>query len=161
MLLRFGGPIASAWPAELSYRGRTNEGLTKICRATSNLDRAFIVPTGSMFDAAAMSTSPLPRGSGSPPVSNARSGLAEVTVVTSAGCHLCEEALEELAHRGDELTVTVAAADTERGRQLVQRHLPVMFPLVLVDGVFLSTGRLPRRKLDKVLADRARRAVSG
>lgn len=113
-----------------------------------------------MFDAADMSTSPLHPWSGGSSVSGAGSSPADVTVVTSSGCHLCEEALEELAHRADELIVTVATADTALGRQLVQRHLPVMFPLVLVDGVFFSTGRLPRRKLDKVLADRARRAVS-
>lgn len=90
----------------------------------------------------------------------ARSGPAVVTVVTSVGCHLCEDALEELARRADELTVTVVPADTALGRQLVQRHRPVMFPLVLVDGAFFSTGRLPMRKLDRVLADRAPRAVS-
>ena len=90
----------------------------------------------------------------------ARSGPAVVTVVTSVGCHLCEDAIEELARRADELTVTVVPADAARGRQLVQRHRPVVFPLVLVDGAFFSTGRLPRRKLDRVLADRARRAVS-
>ncbi len=85
---------------------------------------------------------------------------AEVTVVTSQACHLCEDALEELAHRTDELTVTVVPADTRAGRDLVQRHRPVMFPLVLVDGAFLSSGRLPRRKLDNVLAARAGGAVS-
>jgi hypothetical protein len=152
--------MTSAWSPELFERGRTGEGLTKFCRATSNLDQAFIVPTESMFDAAEMSTSPLCPRSGGSSVSSAPSSPAVVTVVTSSGCHLCEEALEELAHRADELTVTVAPADTDRGRELVQGHLPVMFPLVLVDGVFFSTGRLPRRKLDKVLADRARRAVS-
>jgi hypothetical protein len=86
--------------------------------------------------------------------------LAEVTVVTSHACHLCEDAVAELGLRADELTLTVVPADTPLGRELVQRHRPVMFPLVLVDGAFLSSGRLPRRKLDKVLSSRARRAVT-
>ncbi len=86
--------------------------------------------------------------------------LPEVTIVTSDACHLCEDALEELARRADELTVTVVPADTPLGRELVQWHLPSMFPLVLFDGLFLSSGRLPRRKLDKVLDAWARRAVS-
>ncbi len=81
---------------------------------------------------------------------------AEVTVVTSPACHLCEDALEALSRRGGEVRVTVVRADTPLGRQLVQWHLPPMFPLVLVDGLFLSAGRLPRRKLEKVLAIRAR-----
>ena len=113
-----------------------------------------------MFDAAAMTTSQVRPRSGGSTVPTARAGPAEVTVVTSVGCHLCEDALEELARHADELTVTVAPADTALGKQLVQRHRPLMFPVVLVDGVFFSTGRLPRRKLEMVLADRARRAGS-
>jgi hypothetical protein len=35
-----------------------------------------------------------------------------------------------------------------------------MFPLVLFDGLFLSSGRLPRRKLDKVLDAWALREVT-
>ncbi len=99
-------------------------------------------------------------GAASRPGSGPRPASAEVTVVTSPACHLCEDALEELAQRADGLTVTVVPADTSAGRDLVQRHRPVMFPLVLVDGAFLSSGRLPRRKLDKVLAARPRGAVS-
>ncbi|MDN5796550.1 MAG: glutaredoxin [Intrasporangium sp.] len=93
-------------------------------------------------------------------VSKAPPAPVDVTVVTSQACHLCEDALEELAHRTDELTATVVPADTPLGRQLVQRHRPGMFPLVLVDGLFFSSGRLPRRKLDQVLAARARGSVS-
>ncbi|AXG15456.1 glutaredoxin [Intrasporangium calvum] len=85
---------------------------------------------------------------------------ADVTIVTSAACHLCEDAVTELAGRRHELTLTVIAADTPDGLELVQRHRPVMFPLVLIDGAFLSSGRLPRRKLDKTLAARTRQAVS-
>lgn len=107
-----------------------------------------------------MSTASLRPRPDSASASNARLAPADVTVVTSHACHLCEDALEELAHRANELKVTVVPADTQLGRELVQWYLPVMFPLVLVDGAFLSSGRLPRRKLDKVLTARARRAVS-
>jgi hypothetical protein len=86
--------------------------------------------------------------------------LPEVTIVTSQACHLCEDALEELAGRADQLTLTVVPADTPAGRELVQWHLPTMFPLVLFDGLFLSSGRLPRRKLDKVLDAWALREVT-
>ena len=86
--------------------------------------------------------------------------LADVTIVTSAACHLCEDAVQELSGRSHELTLTVIAAETPCGLELVQRHRPVMFPLVLVDGVFLSSGRLPRRKLERTLTARARHAVS-
>jgi len=86
--------------------------------------------------------------------------LAEVTIVTSHACHLCEDAIAELTGRAHELTLTVVGADTPAGLELVQRHRPVMFPLVLVDGRFLSSGRLPRRKLEKAIAARAQRGVS-
>ena len=107
-----------------------------------------------------MTTASLRPGPQNPSTPGPLDALAEVTIVTSDACHLCEDALEELARRADELTVTVVPADTPLGRELVQWHLPTMFPLVLVDGMFLSSGRLPRRKLDKVLAARVRPAVS-
>ena len=107
-----------------------------------------------------MTTAPLRPRPQNPSAPARLDALPEVTIVTSDACHLCEDALEELARRADELTVTVVPADTPLGRELVQWHLPTMFPLVLVDGLFFSSGRLPRRKLDKALAARTRRAVS-
>ncbi len=85
--------------------------------------------------------------------------LPLVTVVTSDASHLCEDALAELGPRPEELSPIVVPASTPVGQELVRVHRPIMFPLVLVDGAFLSSGRLPRRKLDKVLASRGRRAV--
>jgi hypothetical protein len=87
-------------------------------------------------------------------------GLAEVTIVTSQACHLCEDAVADLTGRAGQIRLTVVPADLPAGLELVQRHRPVMFPLTLVDGAFFSSGRLPRRKLDKILAARARRVVS-
>lgn len=110
-----------------------------------------------------MSTAPLRPLSDSTSVFKASGGPADVTVVTvvtSQACHLCEDAVAEMNSRADDLRLAIVPADTPAGRDLVQLHRPVMFPLVLVDGMFLSSGRLPRRKLDKVLAARVRRAVS-
>jgi hypothetical protein len=89
-----------------------------------------------------------------PAASPGRREPVDVTVVTAQHCLLCEDALEELGRRHGEISLGVFPMDTPTGQELVRRHRPVMFPLVLVDGAFLSSGRLPRRKLDKVLAAR-------
>ncbi len=44
-------------------------------------------------------------------------------------------------------------------RRWSRRTGPGMFPLVLVDGAFFSVGRLPRKKLRKLLVARAVVAV--
>ena len=85
---------------------------------------------------------------------------ARVTAVTAPACHFCDDAqaaLAELAHAYP-LTLRLVAADSSDGQALLHAHHAGMFPLVLVDGVFFSAGRLPRRKLARLLADRADRA---
>lgn len=74
-------------------------------------------------------------------------------------CHLCEDADEVLLELGPSYALVVEHVDSrsERGQALVRTHRPAMNPLVLVDGAFFSSGRLPRRKLTALL-DR-RRAV--
>ncbi|HET8660866.1 MAG TPA: hypothetical protein VFM55_17920 [Micromonosporaceae bacterium] len=86
--------------------------------------------------------------------------VATVTLVHGPACHLCLDAQAALAELGRELPIRVdlVAAGSDAGRALVGAHRPAMFPLVLVDGVFLSAGRLPRGKLRARLA--ARRVVS-
>ncbi len=81
--------------------------------------------------------------------------------MSAPACHLCLDAELELVRRAAHgaLTVQVVAADSPAGQTLVAAHRPPMFPLVLVDGVLLSAGRLSRGKLDKALARRAARAV--
>ena len=76
------------------------------------------------------------------------------TLVTSPACHLCEDAHAELLDRValGQLSLDVVTAESDRGRALVEQHRPGLFPLVLLDGAFFSAGRLPRRKLDAVLA---------
>ena len=79
-----------------------------------------------------------------------------ITVVHARACHYCDDAdqaLVALAHEYP-LVIERIAADEPLGRTLVFEHRAPMFPLVLVDGVFFSFGRLPRKKLRKLLDSR-------
>ena len=81
-------------------------------------------------------------------------GLPHVTLVTSPGCHFCEDAhgaLADLAGEGRVVLRTVEAEAPE-GQALISTHRPGLFPLVLLGGTFFSAGRLPRRKLAKALS---------
>ena len=77
-----------------------------------------------------------------------------VTVVHAPGCHFCDDAQDALAELALEhpLDVELVDAGSPLGVRLVGEHRAGMFPLVLLDGAFFSTGRLPRRKLRAVLA---------
>lgn len=80
-----------------------------------------------------------------------------VTVVHTTACHFCEDAEAALAELAGEFPLAVELVDgaDPRGAALVREHRAGMFPLVLVDGAFFSSGRLPRRKLRKLLTVRA------
>lgn len=52
------------------------------------------------------------------------------------------------------VTVELVDAAGPRGRALVEQHHVDAFPLVLVDGSFFSTGRLPRGRLMRLLQAR-------
>ncbi|WP_199421605.1 glutaredoxin [Actinotalea solisilvae] len=80
-----------------------------------------------------------------------------VTVVHAPACHFCDDATRTLAELGETwpLAVRVVELESAEGAQLVMRHRPAMNPLVLVEGEYFSSGRLPRRKLAKLLAARA------
>ena len=86
-----------------------------------------------------------------------------VTVVEAPACHLCEDAKSALAVLAATypLTVNVVSILEEPGRSLMQAHRAPMSPLVLLDGVYFSSGRLPRRKLEKRLAKTAGGANNG
>ena len=79
-----------------------------------------------------------------------------VTVVHTVACHFCEDAEAALAELAGEFPLAVELVDAAgpRGAALIREHGAGMFPLVLVDGAFFSVGRLPRRKLRKVLTAR-------
>ncbi|RYZ64644.1 MAG: glutaredoxin [Proteobacteria bacterium] len=88
-----------------------------------------------------------------------------VTLVHAPACHFCEDAEQALGELGERYTIEVRAVDIDspEGRSLVATHRPAMNPLVLVDGAYFSSGRLPRKKLAKALEQRdaeARAAVA-
>ena len=80
----------------------------------------------------------------------------QVTVVDSESCHFCGHAHQVLEELALAYPLSVRAFDVrgDEGGQLMRRHRAAMSPLVLVDGVFFSQGRLPRRKLTKLLTQR-------
>lgn len=79
---------------------------------------------------------------------------AQVTMVITAACHFCDDAQAALAElaRAYPLEVRLVDAESFDGQALIARYAAGMFPLVLVDGAFFSAGRLPRRKLARLLA---------
>lgn len=81
---------------------------------------------------------------------------ARVIVVEAPACHFCAEARAVLDVLAAEYPLQLEVVDirSDRGRELVAAHRPALNPLVLLDGEFFSNGRLPRRKLDKLLAQR-------
>lgn len=81
-----------------------------------------------------------------------------LTVVHASACHYCDDArsgLEELA-REHPMRVDYFAASSPEGMRLLAAHRAPMFPLVLLDGEFFSSGRLPRGKLRSRLVQRDR-----
>ncbi len=76
-----------------------------------------------------------------------------VTLVEATACHLCEDAKSALAALALSypLNVQVVSIQDKRGRALMDHHRAPMSPLVLLDGQYFSSGRLPRRKLEKRL----------
>jgi glutaredoxin len=79
--------------------------------------------------------------------------VVTVTLIHAPACHFCHDARRALSEfeRDYDLAVELVAADSDEGQDLIARHRPAMFPLVLVDGAFFSVGRLPRGKLRALL----------
>lgn len=77
-----------------------------------------------------------------------------VTLLAAEACHLCEDAHTELLDRvaRGQVILDLVSLDSPQGQALVAHHRPALFPLVLIDGHLFSAGRLPRRKLDRLLA---------
>jgi len=82
---------------------------------------------------------------------------AQITLVHSPACHFCDEAQAALAELATEfsLSVDLVSASSPPGARLVREHRAPMYPLVLVDGAFFSFGKLPRKKLRRLLERRA------
>jgi glutaredoxin len=79
-----------------------------------------------------------------------------ITVVESEACHFCEQARSSLAELAvtHPLLIDIIDVRSEEGHALMQSHRASMSPLVLLDGQFFSNGRLPRRKLTRLLDKR-------
>lgn len=84
---------------------------------------------------------------------------ADVTLVTSPACHFCADAEDALAELSTEFDLRISRIDTRspEGMTLVQEYGAAMSPLVLLDGEYVSAGRLPRGKVRKLLEARADR----
>jgi hypothetical protein len=83
----------------------------------------------------------------------ARERLAVITVVESIGCHFCADAASAIAELASQYAIEVAhiPMSSPQGIDLMQRHGAGMSPLVLLDGVFVSSGRLPRGRIRTML----------
>ncbi len=69
----------------------------------------------------------------------ARSGAdARITVYSRPGCHLCEDALEELAPLAAEADTTIVEVNIDLDDALLLAHLE-RIPVVLVDGAEVCT----------------------
>ncbi|MCU0278326.1 MAG: hypothetical protein MUE31_05475 [Candidatus Nanopelagicales bacterium] len=81
---------------------------------------------------------------------------ARVTVVESEACHFCADAHQVLREAAANYPLEVHTVDARspEGQALMQAERATMSPLILLDGQFFSHGRLPRRKLHKVLEQR-------
>lgn len=70
--------------------------------------------------------------------------MADVVVYSRPGCHLCEEALEQIvALHGEGYRFTLHEVDIESNDLLLRRHLE-RIPVVEVDGVEASELILDR-----------------
>lgn len=80
-----------------------------------------------------------------------------VILLTSAGCHLCEDARGSLKSLAGEFDLEVREVDmsSAEGLELIRRYRPPMPPAVLIDGELFSFGRLPRTKLRRILEGQA------
>ena len=76
-----------------------------------------------------------------------------ITFVHAPACHFCADAEQVLTALALDypLVIDRVSADEDTGRALVAEHRAAMYPLVLVDGRFFSSGRLPRTKLRRLL----------
>lgn len=89
-------------------------------------------------------------------MSTTPSDLPVLTVVQAPACHFCDDAKLALAAMSEHtpLLVRTVDIDSDEGRALIMEHRPAMNPLVLLDGRYFSSGRLPRKKLAQTLRGR-------
>lgn len=81
----------------------------------------------------------------------------DVVLVTSPGCHFCDEALhltEGLAETYP-LRIATIPLSSDQGRSLLVRHRVPFPPILMIDGEFFGYGRISRRRLEAYLGTRA------
>jgi hypothetical protein len=88
--------------------------------------------------------------------STAATRSARITVVSAPACHFCEDAQSAIAELARDFAISTQhiSIESAEGHALVSRHRPGMSPLVLVDDEYFSAGRLPRKKLLRLLEAR-------
>lgn len=79
--------------------------------------------------------------------------VASIVIVRAPACHFCADADEAIAAMTSEflIAVTYMEVTSDEGMNLMQAHGAGMSPLVLLDGGFVSSGRLSRGRLRKML----------
>ena len=89
----------------------------------------------------------------SPLVESPSPRTGTVTIVDSAGCHFCADAETAIDELASEYAIAVEhiPMPSPSGIDLMQRHGAGMSPLVLLDGQFVSSGRLPRGRIRTML----------
>lgn len=80
--------------------------------------------------------------------------VARIIVVGSVGCHFCADADTAIAELAQQFPLDVVHVPMAggTGMGLMQEHGAGMSPLVLLDGQFVSAGRLSRGRLRSMLA---------
>lgn len=84
---------------------------------------------------------------------------ADVTLVESPACHFCADAEDVIVELSGEFDLHVRRVPTQsvEGMELMQEFGAAMSPLVLLDGEYVTAGRLSRGKVRKMLETRLAR----
>lgn len=87
------------------------------------------------------------------------SARVQVTLVHAEACHFCDDAGAALAEFAREypLDIRLVPLESPEGMAAFADHRPAMSPLILVDGEYFSSGRLPRKKLRALIHERTTR----
>jgi hypothetical protein len=74
----------------------------------------------------------------------------DVVLVTSPGCHFCDEALHVIEGLAERYPLRIATIPllSEQGRSLLVRHRVPFPPILMIDDEFFGFGRISRRKLE-------------
>ena len=80
--------------------------------------------------------------------------LVDVLLVTSPGCHYCDDALDLLDELAQAIPMKIRTVPifSDEGRSIIVRHKVPFPPVLIIDGRFFGYGRVSRRKLEAHLA---------